>query len=41
MDIKALIRNYKSTTLECKKATGEIPNSIWKLILHLLILMEV
>jgi len=30
MDIKALIKNYESTTLECKKAAGGLPNSIWE-----------
>ncbi len=30
MNIKALIKNYESTTLECKKAAGGLPNSIWE-----------
>jgi len=30
MDIKTLIKNYESATLECKKAAGGLPNSIWE-----------
>ena len=30
MDIKSLIKNHESTTLECKKAAGGLPNNIWE-----------
>lgn len=30
MDIIAMIKNYESTTLECKKAIGGLPKSIWE-----------
>lgn len=30
MDIKTLIKNYESATLECKKAAGGLPNSMWE-----------
>lgn len=30
VDIKALIKNYESATLECKKSSGGLPNSLWE-----------